>query len=75
MKAKPATPSTNGDVARRHAVLYARVSSKDQEKEGFSIPSQERLLRNYALATTSPSSVNSWMSRPPSRPVEPASAR
>src|ERR1022692_156433 len=31
------------------AVLYARVSSKDQEKEGFSIPAQQRLLREYAL--------------------------
>ena len=30
-------------------VLYARVSSKDQEKEGFSIPAQQRLLREYAL--------------------------
>jgi len=29
-------------------VLYARVSSKDQEKEGFSIPAQLRLLRGYA---------------------------
>src|SRR5258708_17266740 len=29
-------------------VLYARVSSKDQEKEGFSIPAQLRLLRDYA---------------------------
>ena len=31
------------------AVLYARVSSKEQEKEGFSIPAQQRLLREYAL--------------------------
>lgn len=31
------------------AVLYARVSSKDQEKEGYSIPAQQRLLREYAL--------------------------
>jgi DNA invertase Pin-like site-specific DNA recombinase len=31
-------------------VLYARVSSKDQEKEGFSIPAQLELLRNYAAA-------------------------
>jgi site-specific DNA recombinase len=31
------------------AVLYTRVSSKDQEKEGFSIPAQQRLLREYAL--------------------------
>src|SRR5262245_45040133 len=30
------------------AVAYARVSSKDQEKEGFSIPAQQRLLREYA---------------------------
>lgn len=29
------------------AVLYARVSSKDQEREGFSIPSQLQLLRGY----------------------------
>jgi DNA invertase Pin-like site-specific DNA recombinase len=32
------------------AVLYARVSSKDQEKEGFSIPAQLELLRAYAAA-------------------------
>jgi DNA invertase Pin-like site-specific DNA recombinase len=31
------------------AVLYARVSSKEQEKEGFSIPAQQKLLRQYAL--------------------------
>ena len=29
-------------------VLYARVSSKEQEKEGFSIPAQLRLLHEYA---------------------------
>ena len=32
----------------RDAVLYARVSSKDQEREGFSIPAQQRLLHEYA---------------------------
>lgn len=32
----------------RQAVLYARVSSKEQEKEGFSIPAQLKLLRSYA---------------------------
>ena len=32
------------------ARLYARVSSKDQEKEGFSIPAQVKLLREYAAA-------------------------
>jgi site-specific DNA recombinase len=31
------------------AVIYARVSSKDQEREGFSIPAQLKLLREYAL--------------------------
>jgi DNA invertase Pin-like site-specific DNA recombinase len=33
---------------RRKAVLYARVSSAEQEREGFSIPAQQRLLREYA---------------------------
>jgi site-specific DNA recombinase len=38
-------------VARAtQVVLYARVSSKDQEKEGFSIPAQLRLLRDYAAS-------------------------
>src|SRR6267378_3036156 len=32
----------------REAVLYARVSSKDQEREGFSIPAQLKFLREYA---------------------------
>src|SRR5260370_2787647 len=49
MNPKPAVPGANGDVAKRQVVLYARVSSKDQEKEGFSIPAQEKLLRSYAL--------------------------
>ncbi len=31
------------------AVSYARVSSREQEKEGFSIDAQQRLLQNYAL--------------------------
>ena len=36
-------------AATKPAALYARVSSKDQEKEGFSIPAQLKLLREYAL--------------------------
>ena len=32
------------------AVIYARVSSKEQEKEGFSIPAQLKLLKEYAAA-------------------------
>ena len=33
------------------AVAYARVSSKEQEKEGFSIPAQQKQLQVYAAAT------------------------
>lgn len=35
----------------RKTVIYARVSSKDQEREGFSIPAQSKLLREYARKT------------------------
>ncbi len=31
------------------AVIYARVSSKEQEREGYSIPAQLKLLRAYVL--------------------------
>jgi site-specific DNA recombinase len=33
---------------RKQAVIYARVSSKEQEKEGYSIPAQLKLLKEYA---------------------------
>src|SRR5438045_2115878 len=33
----------------KQGVIYARVSSKDQEREGYSIPAQLKLLREYAL--------------------------
>ena len=36
------------------AVIYARVSSKEQEKEGFSIPAQLKLLRQYAMDQSFP---------------------
>lgn len=35
------------DISSR-AVIYARVSSKEQDREGFSIDAQIKLLRNYA---------------------------
>jgi site-specific DNA recombinase len=35
---------------RKLAVIYARVSSKEQEREGFSIPAQLKLLTEYASA-------------------------
>ena len=41
--------SKAGTQQHLRVVLYARVSSKDQEKEGYSIPAQQRLLREYAL--------------------------
>ena len=34
----------------RKAVAYARVSTKEQEKEGFSIEAQQRLMAGYAQA-------------------------
>lgn len=30
------------------AIIYARVSSDEQQREGFSIPAQIELLQNYA---------------------------
>ena len=36
-------------VSPVEAVLYARVSSKEQERGGFSIPAQRGLLRAYAV--------------------------
>lgn len=47
---KAAKPAPAADPARRQAVIYARVSSKEQEKEGFSIPAQLNLLKEYAAA-------------------------
>src|SRR5262245_36752505 len=38
------------DPGRKRAVIYARVSSKEQEKEGFSIPAQLKLLKEYAAS-------------------------
>jgi DNA invertase Pin-like site-specific DNA recombinase len=43
-------PATAAEPARRQAVVYVRVSSKEQEKEGFSIPAQLKLLKEYAAA-------------------------
>ena len=30
------------------ALVYARVSSREQEREGYSIPAQRKLLADYA---------------------------
>ena len=42
-------PKSTPTAPSNRVVSYARVSSKDQEKEGYSIPAQQRLLRDYAL--------------------------
>jgi DNA invertase Pin-like site-specific DNA recombinase len=49
-KAKPT--SSAADALSKQAVIYARVSSKEQEKEGFSIPAQLKLLKEYAVANS-----------------------
>ncbi len=47
--AKKTDTANHGPTSKvSRAVLYARVSSKEQEKEGFSIPAQLKLLKDYA---------------------------
>ena len=48
MIARDRRPTTRGVANERQAVLYARVSSKEQEQEGYSIPAQVSLSRAYA---------------------------
>lgn len=53
MKKKTSKPASAAiDPARKQAVIYARVSSKEQEKEGFSIPAQLKLLKEYVAANS-----------------------
>ena len=47
MRAGPRGKSDAAQTSR--VVLYARVSSKEQREEGYSIEAQVRLLRDYAL--------------------------
>jgi DNA invertase Pin-like site-specific DNA recombinase len=49
-KLRASKPAPAAEPARRQTVIYARVSSKEQEKEGFSIPAQLKLLKEYAAA-------------------------
>src|SRR5688572_5580610 len=41
-------PSTNGHGPKR-AILYARVSTAEQARSGYSLPQQLEALRGYAL--------------------------
>ena len=45
---RPSKSAPSAIPALKQAVIYARVSSKEQEKEGFSIPAQLKLLKDYA---------------------------
>ena len=45
---KPSKSARSALPALKQAVVYVRVSSKEQEKEGFSIPAQQKLLKDYA---------------------------
>ena len=46
---KSSKSSPSATPSRREAVIYSRVSSKEQEKEGYSIPAQLKLLKDYAV--------------------------
>ena len=37
------------DVKNNKAILFARVSTKEQEETGYSLPAQKKLLEEYAL--------------------------
>ncbi len=63
-------------AAPTRSVLYARVSTKDQEREGFSIPAQHKLLRQYAqehglsgVVKTFAVCSDAAMSQPSTRPT------
>jgi DNA invertase Pin-like site-specific DNA recombinase len=48
MRKKGDRPDGHIPTLGRHSVVYARVSSKEQEKEGYSIPGQLKSLRGYS---------------------------
>jgi site-specific DNA recombinase len=50
MSKKAAAKEIASGAPAKRGVLYARVSSKEQEREGYSIPAQLKLLRDYAEA-------------------------
>jgi DNA invertase Pin-like site-specific DNA recombinase len=41
-------PSTNGSGRRRRAVLYARISTDEQARSGYSMAQQLEALRDHA---------------------------
>jgi site-specific DNA recombinase len=49
-KGKGDRQTSQASSLARRSVVYARVSSKEQEKEGYSIPAQLKSLHTYAAA-------------------------
>src|SRR4051794_21064368 len=41
-------PSTNGNSPKKRAILYARVSTEEQARSGYSLAQQIEALRGYA---------------------------
>jgi predicted site-specific integrase-resolvase len=72
---RAAKPAPAADPARKQAVIYARVSSKEQEKEGFSIPAQLKLLKEYAAANGFAVAQEYMTLKLPSKRAAPPSAR
>ena len=50
MSSRSRSTEPAGQLLTRKAVVYARVSSKEQDKEGFSFPAQLKLLYVYAAS-------------------------
>lgn len=50
MRRRRSTLPAPNRPAKQLALGYARVSSKEQEREGFSIPAQQKLIRVYSEA-------------------------
>jgi len=55
------------EMTSRTAVLYARVSSREQREEGYSIEAQIKLLRAVARTRELKSCVSLWRSNLPRR--------
>jgi len=66
MKKRTKSIDTN-DPAKRQAVIYARVSSKEQQKEGYSIPAQLSFLRSTPHENGYPLFRNMLMWKLPSK--------
>jgi site-specific DNA recombinase len=49
-KGKGEHDKIQGAEVTMNAVLYARVSSREQEREGYSIPAQRKLIAEYAVS-------------------------